>query len=95
MSVTIAGQGGVPRMTDAVPPRAVVLNVTVTDTTAPSFLEVVPGGTPLPGTSDLNWVAGQTVPNLVVVKLNSSGVIDIYNLSGYTDVVVDIVAWYQ
>ena len=95
MSLTIAGQGGVPRMTDPVPPRAVVLNVTVTDTTAPSFLEVVPGGTPLPGTSDLNWVAGQTVPNLVVVKLNSSGVIDIYNLSGYTDVVVDIVAWYQ
>ena len=71
---------------------AVVINVTVTDTTAPSYLTLWPDGSGQPTASDLNWVGGQTVPNLVVVKLGTmNAAFDIYNAAGSTDVVVDLV----
>jgi hypothetical protein len=68
--------------------------VTVTNPTGPSFLTVWPDGSTKPLASDLNYVAGLTVPNLVVVKLGASGAIDLFNASGTTDVVVDVVGWY-
>jgi hypothetical protein len=85
----VGGQAGVPSTA-----TAVVLNVTVTGPTATSFLTVWPDGAAQPLASDLNYGAGQTVPNLVVVKLGPNGAVDVYNLSGSTDVVVDIVGWY-
>jgi hypothetical protein len=90
----VAGSGGVPSMGWATPPTAVVLNITVTDTTAPSFLTMWPDGTTQPLASDLNWVAGDTSPNLIVVKLGANGSIDFYNGFGTTDVIVDVVGWY-
>jgi hypothetical protein len=92
--LTVAGQGGVPAMSSSVPPAAVVVNVTVTNPTAPSFLTAWPDGSTRPLASDLNYVAGLTVPNLVVVKLGATGAIDLYNASGTTDVIVDVVGWY-
>jgi hypothetical protein len=44
--------------------------------------------------SDLNWVNGETVPNLVVVKLGSTGKIDLFNSVGSVNVVIDVVGWY-
>jgi predicted outer membrane repeat protein len=73
---------------------AVVANVTVTDTTAPSFLTVWPEGTARPNASDLNWVLGVTVPNLVVVELGSDGGVDAYNSAGSTDVLMDAEGYY-
>jgi len=90
----VAGHGGVPSMAATVPPAAVVLNVTITGPTAASFLTVWPDGAAQPQTSDLNYVPGLTVPNLVVVKLGASGSIDMFNGYGMTDVVVDVVGWY-
>ncbi len=81
-------------MGSAVPPTAVVLNITVTDTTTASFLTLWPDGTAQPLASDLNWVAGDTLPNLIVVKLGANGSIDFYNGFGTTDVIVDVVGWY-
>jgi outer membrane protein assembly factor BamB len=75
--------------------KAVVMNVTVTNTTAPSYLTVWPDATTRPVASDLNWVAGQTVPNLVIVQLSANGVVDVYNFQGTTDVVMDVVGWYS
>lgn len=92
--LAVAGSGGVPSMGTAVPPTAVVLNITVTDTTAPSFLTLWPDGTAQPLASDINWVAGDTLPNLIVVKLGANGSIDFYNGFGTTDVIVDVVGWY-
>ena len=80
---------GVPSDADAV-----VLNVTVTDTTAPSYLTVWPAGQPQPTASNLNWPAGDTRPNLVVAKLGTSGAISIYNRFGTTDVVADVVGYF-
>jgi hypothetical protein len=90
LAVQVAGQGGVP----ATGVQGVILNVTVTNTTVGSFLTVWPDGTNRPLASDLNWIRGQTVPNLVIVKLGSNGKIDVYNLGGSTDVVIDVVGWF-
>jgi len=94
IAATVAGLGGVPAMNAAIPPSAVVLNVTVTNTTAGSFLTVWPDGATRPNASDLNWVSGLTVPNLVVVKVGTGGKIDLYNPAGSTDVIIDVVGWY-
>ena len=95
ISLTVAGRGGVPPLSDSHPPTAVVLNVTVTDTTGPSFLTAYPDGAPRPWSSDLNWAPGTTIPNLVVVKLGPGGAIDFYNDVGTADVVVDVVGYFR
>jgi alpha-tubulin suppressor-like RCC1 family protein len=94
IAANVAGSGGVPAMNAAVTPSAVVLNVTVTDTTAPSFVTAWPDGAIQPNASDLNWVAGLTVPNLVVVKLGANGKIGLFNAAGSTNLIIDVVGWY-
>jgi outer membrane protein assembly factor BamB len=89
-SLQVTGRGGVPA--DGV--SAVVLNVTVTQPTADSFLTLWPAGQALPLVSNLNFVPGQTVPNLVVVKVGAGGQVDLYNLAGATDVVADVAGWF-
>jgi len=89
--VTVAGNGGVPGNGSA---KAVVLNVTVDGPTAASDLIVWPDGGSVPLASDLNFVAGHAVPNLVIVKLSAGGKIDIRNDFGSTNVIVDVVGWY-
>ncbi len=88
--VQIAGMGGVPASA-----TSVVLNVTATRATASSFLSVYPDGSPRPTISDLNWAAGRTVPNLVIVKLGASGQVSFFNNAGSIDIIADVVGWYQ
>ena len=52
---------------------AAVLNVTVTNTTAASYLTAWPTGATQPLVSNLNWVAGETVPNRVIVPVGTGG----------------------
>ena len=96
IAVQVSGWGGVPLMTSTspVPPTAVVLNVTATNPTTDTFLTVYPDGATRPGTSDLNVVAGQSLPNLVVVRIGTDGMVDVYNPAGTTDVIFDVVGWY-
>jgi hypothetical protein len=94
MVVTVAGNGGVPTTASATPPKAVVLNVTVANPNAASDLVAWPAGASQPLASDLNFVSGQTVSNLVVVELSPAGQIDIFNAFGSTNVIVDVVGWY-
>ena len=86
--LSVRGRGGVPN--DAV---AVMLNVTVTDPTAASYLTVWPGGSPPPNASNLNWDVGDTVANLVVAKLSTSGDISLYNAAGTVAVIADVVGY--
>lgn len=90
-SVQVTGANGVP----AGGVSAVVLNVTATDATADSFLTVYPSGSPNPGTSNLNFTAGQTVPNLVTAPVGPDGKVVIANHAGSADVVVDLEGYYQ
>ncbi len=87
---TVTGVGGVP----ASGVSAVVLNVTATQSVAGGFLTVFPSGTTRPVASNLNFVAGQTVPNLVVAKVGADGKVAVYNLSGTTHVIFDVVGWF-
>ncbi|WP_370083672.1 hypothetical protein [Streptacidiphilus sp. MAP12-16] len=73
---------------------AVVLNVTVTGPTSGGFLTVFPNSQPLPTVSNLNFSAGQTIPNLVVVPV-INGKIDFYNGSaGTVQVIADLDGYY-
>ncbi len=90
IAVQVTGLGGVP--TTGV--SAVVMNVTITNPTDSSHLTVWPDGTPQPLASDLNYVAGITRPNLVVVQVGSNGKVDAFNFQGSTDVIFDVVGWY-
>jgi len=80
-----------------VPPTAtaVTYNLTVTDTTAASYLTMWPHGAARPVASNLNWVAGQTVPNLSVVGLGQGGQIAACNHSGSVDLVIDVVGYFS
>jgi hypothetical protein len=87
----ILGAGGVPGANVS----AVVLNVTVTDTTATGFLTVFPAGTVRPDASNLNWSAGRTVPNLVTVKVGASGKVSLYQSGpGSAQVIVDVAGYF-
>ena len=44
--------------------------------------------------SNLNFVPGQTVANLVTVVVGANGDLAVYTLSGATHVVMDVVGWY-
>jgi hypothetical protein len=87
--IVVARRGGVPA--DA---TAVVMNVTATEATASGYLTVWPGGDDRPTASNLNMVAGDTVPNLVVVPLGPDGTVDVFNWAGSTHVLFDVVGWF-
>jgi hypothetical protein len=90
INLTVGGSFGVPTQASAI-----VVNATVTQGTAQSFLTIYPEGTTRPLASNLNWVAGQTIPNLVTVKLGTGGGITIYNAAGSVDVVLDLAGFYS
>jgi hypothetical protein len=71
---------------------AAVVNLTVTRPTASSYLTVYPGGQPLPATSSLNFLAGETRANRAIVPVGADGTITVYNRAGSSHVVVD--GWY-
>ncbi len=90
MNVQVAGCGGVPGQGVS----AVVVNVTVAETTGDSFLTVWPAGIAQPGISNLNYLPGQAVPNLVTVALGTDGKLSVYNKRGLTHVIFDVVGYY-
>jgi hypothetical protein len=68
--------------------------VTAVGPTSAGYLTTWPDAVTRPGTSDLNFAGGQTVPNLVVVQVGTTGQIDVYNAFGNTNVVIDVMGWY-
>lgn len=90
LDLSVAGRGGVP----ASGAGAVVLNVTVTNPSAPGYVTVWPTGAALPFASNLNFVPGATIPNLVVAKLGTGGKVSLYNPAGNTDLIADVAGWF-
>ncbi|MEV0721216.1 hypothetical protein AB0I37_00365 [Micromonospora purpureochromogenes] len=73
---------------------AAILNVTVTGPTANGVLKVFPAGSTVPVASNLNFVTGQTIPNLVTVPV-VAGKVSIHNSSsGTTHVIADLAGYY-
>src|ERR1700693_3656068 len=94
IALQVAGVGGVPSMAASVPPKAVVLNVTVTGPSTGSYITVWADALPRPGSSDLHFVQGATVPNLVVVQIGANGKVDFYNAAGSANVIADVMGWF-
>ncbi len=79
----------------ATPAAAVALNVTVTEPGAPGFVAVHPSDRPLPVASILNFVAGQTVPNLTQVRVGADGRVAVANRSdARSQLVIDLAGYY-
>jgi hypothetical protein len=55
---------------------------------------VFPSGAPRPLASNLNVVAGRTVPNLVIAKVGADGRVSVYNNAGNVHVIFDVVGWF-
>jgi hypothetical protein len=72
---------------------AAVLNVTVANPTADGFLTVAPQGSQEPNASNLNYSAGETTANRVIVRLSASGKIALWS-STPTDVIVDVSGYF-
>jgi hypothetical protein len=90
LDLTVAGVAGVPANV-----TSVVLNVTVAESTGPeSYLTLFPNGTARPLASNVNFVAGEIVPNLVVVRVQN-GKVSIYNNMGATHVIADVQGWFS
>jgi hypothetical protein len=68
-------------------------NLTVTGSNANSFLTVHPTGAAAT-TSNLNFAVGQTVPNLVAVRLGTAGSLTFTNAVGATHVILDVSGYY-
>ncbi|MFJ4775311.1 hypothetical protein [Streptomyces sp. NPDC088762] len=87
----MSGRGGVPAGA-----TAVALNVTTTEPQAAGHLTVYPAGQAASSTSNLNFSAGQTIANAVIVPVSADGKINVRNGSGSgTHVIVDVVGYYS
>ena len=91
LSLDVAGHGGVP----ASGVSAVVLNVTVTSPSSFGYLTAYGDNTPRPTASNLNFIATQTVPNLVIAPVGDDGKVDFYNGSaGTVQIIADVAGYY-
>ena len=73
---------------------AVVLNVTALNPVRSTDIRVYPSGTPVPDASNLNLSHGQTVANLVTVRLGEDGAVSIRNSFSSVHAIVDLAGWY-
>ena len=88
--VPVTGRGGIPRQGAA----AVIATVTVDGPQSGGYVTVWPSGTGMPGTSNLNFLAGRTIASTVVVRLDSDGKIQLFNGSpGTVQLIVDVTGY--
>jgi len=91
VALQVAGRGGVPSSGVS----AVVLNVTVAGSTSSGFVTAWADGATRPLASNLNFLPGQIIPNLVVVPVGDDGMVDLYNGSpGSTQLIADVAGYY-
>ena len=87
----LTGRGGVPMNNVG----SVVLTVTVTAPTGNGFLTVWPTGSTRPTASNLNFVPGQTISNVVIAKPGTNGYISFFNSkAGTSQVIADVAGWF-
>lgn len=96
---TVKAAGGTNGDCNEIPATAValVMNVTLTNPTANTFVTVFPSNVTRPNAANLNALAGDTrpIPNLVSTPLSPTGEFSIYNLDGTVNVVADVAGYYE
>ncbi|TPG19456.1 hypothetical protein EAH86_03025 [Pedococcus bigeumensis] len=75
--------------------QAVVLTLTAAGTTAATYLTAYPGDKPRPTASSLNAPRGYTGGNTVTVRPDASGYVTVYNNTGSTHVIADVLGYYN
>jgi hypothetical protein len=88
LELQVTGVAGVPLNADAV-----VLNMTAVNAQAPGFATVYPCGRSRPEASNLNYAAGQTIPNLVIAQPGAGGKVCIYSFAAI-DVLADVSGYF-
>jgi hypothetical protein len=83
-SVQVAGLAGVPLSA-----TTALLNVTALEAGDTGYVTVFPCGTALPNASNLNFAAGDTIPNAVIAKLGGNGAVCVYT-SAAAGLLVDV-----
>ena len=83
----------------AVPSNAYgyVFNATVTQPTGSGYIEEYPDGTTAPGTSNVNFTTGETIPNVVMAMPGTDGSVDFLNggaTVGKTQLIVDVFGYF-
>lgn len=73
---------------------AVALNVTVVSPQAPGFITVYPCASGRPLASNINYSAGQVIPNGVIAPVDLDGNICFF-ASAPTNLVVDLLGWFE
>lgn len=92
LTVTVAGQGGVP----ASGVQVAALNVTgANGSRTVGYLSVTPGGTAPSGVAEVISQNGETTTNLVFAKLSADGKITLSATGASFDVGLDVEGWYQ
>jgi hypothetical protein len=89
---TVVGRCGVPSTA-----RAVAFNVAVASSTDPGFLVVYPSGITRPPTSSLNYRAGQSRANNVLIGLGPAGDIVVYcgQSAGTAQAIIDVAGYFE
>ena len=90
LTLSLAGRNGIP--SDGA--TGVLLNVTAVRPTADTYLTVYPSGGDRPLAANLNAVAGQVVPNMVLGRLGEDGAVSIFNYAGQIDIVADVMGYF-
>jgi IPT/TIG domain len=97
----VAGAVDIPSKVSSTIVAAVIANLTAVAPTAKTYLTLYPANlTRAPGVSDLNVNAGEVLPNLVVVQLDTTGdandgKVYLYNGAGSVNAIIDIEGWFQ
>lgn len=75
--------------------RAVAVNVTVTNTSSKGWLSLQPGNATSAGTSSINWVAGQTIANGLMLTLDDKRQFNAFANGSSVDVIIDITGYFR
>jgi hypothetical protein len=89
MPIGAAGVGPVPSGASGV-----VVNVTSTESTAPSYVTMWPVGLPQPFASTLNPRPGVDVPNQAYLRTGTGGGLGGFNAHGSTQLVIDVFGYF-
>lgn len=91
VALQVTGRGGVPVAGVA----AVALNVTVTQSAGPGYVQVAPAASLVPGASSTANVngAGQTIAAATIVPVDANGQVAIYVQAG-AHLVIDVNGWF-
>jgi hypothetical protein len=90
VTIQVTGQAGLP--TSGI--SAVVVNLTLVNTSGPGFAQALPAGSAPGGSSNLNVLsAGQTMASMAVVPLGAGGRISVYE-QRRADLIVDVLGYF-